>query len=59
MPILHKPLAFGKKSLQRGWEVLVCRYLPTNQKAFLCVLCGSAVNANNFMLFLIYLPTVR
>jgi len=55
MLILYKSLAFGEKSLQRSWKVFVCRYLPTNKIAFLCVLCDSAVNANNFMLFLISL----
>ena len=55
MPILYKPLAFGDKSLQRSWKVFVCRYLPTNKIALLCVLCDSALNANNFMLFLLSL----
>jgi hypothetical protein len=45
MPILYNPLAFGEKSLQKSWKVFVCRYLPTNKLAFLCVLCDSAVKA--------------
>jgi len=53
MPILYKPLAFGHKSLQQRWKVFVCRYLPTNKTALLCVLCDSAVNAYNSMLFLV------
>ena len=53
IPILYNPLAFGEKSLQQSWKVFVCRYLPTNKLAFLCVLCDSAVKANNFTLFLI------
>jgi hypothetical protein len=51
MPILHKPWAFGETFHQRSWKVFVCRYLPTNKIALLCVLCDSAVNAYNFMLF--------
>ena len=33
-PILHKPLAFGEKSLQWSWEVFVCRYLSDKQNSF-------------------------
>ena len=50
MPILYNPLALGKKSLQQSWKVFVCRHLPTNKLAFLCVLCDSAVKANNLTL---------
>jgi len=53
MPILYKPLTIGEESLQRSRRVFVCRYLPTNKLAFLCVLRDSAVNANNLLLFLI------
>jgi hypothetical protein len=53
MPILYNPLAFGEKSLKRSSKVFVCRYLLTNKIALLCVLCDSAVNAYNFILFLI------